>query len=144
MITLPIDLQLAEVPVAVPENLQYPFQDVHTAIYKLADAICNPEAWIAATYENSWASYGTPYGAAKYYKDITGRVWLKGVVASGTIGLAIFTLPAGYRPVEEEDFLQSRASNNVISVHITAAGVVYCPTGSNVYVSLSGINFLTK
>jgi hypothetical protein len=60
-----------------------------------------PEAFIAPTLLHSWANMGAGYNVAGYYKDPFGIVHLRGVVNSG-VDEHIFTLPAGYRPVEKE------------------------------------------
>jgi collagen type I alpha len=50
-------------------------------------------------FENSWVNYSAdPLNGAAFRKDSTGLVTLKGTVRSGNTGVAIFTLPAGYRP----------------------------------------------
>ena len=88
------------------------------------------EAWITPTLVNSWVAFDTR--TAKYKKADYGRVYLKGVVKSGTIGATIFTLPTGYRPDEALIF-------GVITVNVN--GTVVCTSGANASVSLNGVNF---
>jgi sorbitol-specific phosphotransferase system component IIA len=52
--------------------------------------------WLTPTLLNSWVNYGGTMQPAQY-KRIGDRVYIRGVVKSGT-GSPIFTLPAGYRP----------------------------------------------
>ena len=88
------------------------------------------EAWITPTLVNSWVAFDTR--TAKYKKADYGRIYLKGVVKSGTIGATIFTLPTGYRPDEALIF-------GVITVNVN--GTVVCTSGVNTSVSLSSVNF---
>jgi hypothetical protein len=92
-------------------------------------------------FQNGWANYSFPaFNNAGFYKDPFGRVCLRGMVATGTIGTAIFTLPAGYRPPQTE--LQVTISNAAIGrVDITPAGAVMSTTGSNIWFSLDGVTF---
>lgn len=93
-----------------------------------------------AVFANSWVNFGGTNESAQYYKDPFGRVYLGGVVKSGTVGLTIFTLPAGYRP--EEAKIYAVASNGVFGVcTVNPDGTVVASAGSNVYFSLSGISF---
>ena len=96
------------------------------------------EAWITPTLVNSWVAFDTR--TAKYKKADYGRVYLKGIVKNGTIGAPIFTLPTGYRP--DEALTYAIPSNGVFGyVTVNTDGTVVCSAGSNVSVSLSGINF---
>lgn len=93
-----------------------------------------------AAFVNGWVNFGGTNASASYYKDPFGRVKLKGTVKSGTIGVTIFTLPAGYRPQEAEIF--GVASNGAFGVvTVNPDGTVVASSGSNVYVSLAGISF---
>lgn len=49
-------------------------------------------------FANSWVAYGAPYANPSFTKTADGFVQLHGVIKSGTVGLAAFTLPPGYRP----------------------------------------------
>lgn len=99
------------------------------------------ETFIAPTLLNSWVNFdATTYNAAGFYKDSAGIVHLRGTVKSGVVGSAIFTLPAGYRPVREEIFACS-TNNTIGRLDVAPTGDVTLPTGSNVYASLDGITF---
>lgn len=56
--------------------------------------------WIAASLNPAWAYYGIPFPTPAYRK-IGNQVFLKGLVTGGTPGSTIFTLPVGYRPIEQ-------------------------------------------
>jgi hypothetical protein len=95
---------------------------------------------IAPTLLNSWVNNGAPTQTAGYWKDSSGIVHIQGVIKSGTVGAAAFTLPAGFRPSNDEYF--SCISNALFGyAHVTAAGNVTIDGGSNAYFSLSGISF---
>lgn len=93
-------------------------------------------------FANSWANYGGGFSTAAFRRR-GGVVRLKGLVASGTVGQTIFTLPAGYRPAETRLF--STISNSAVGrVDINSAGAVSCQLGSNVWLSLDGIAFFAE
>ena len=98
---------------------------------------------LSGTYTNGWSnSFATANGVEPggYFKDPTGRVHLQGVISSGTVASAAFTLPVGYRPASTRIF--SVISNGAIGrFDISSAGVCTLQAGSNVYVSLEGISF---
>lgn len=98
------------------------------------------ESWTAPSLLNSWADYGGGYNPAGYFKDSLGIVHLRGLVKDGTIGQAIFTLPAGYRPATGEVFVV--ISNAALGrADVIAAGNVVATTGNNAWFSLDGITF---
>lgn len=93
-----------------------------------------------AQFANSWVNFSGTAEPAHYYKDPFGRVFVGGSIKSGTLGLAAFTLPAGYRP--QEQLIFAVVSNGAFGlVVINTDGTVVPTTGSNVSFSLSGINF---
>ena len=49
-------------------------------------------------FTNSWVNYGSGYETARYRK-IGNQVFIEGLVANGTAGSSVFTLPVGYRPL---------------------------------------------
>lgn len=94
----------------------------------------------ASSMQNGWANYGGTNEPALYYKDVWDRVFIGGIVKSGTIGTTIFTLPAGYRPQYAVIFaVSSNDAHGTCTVN--PDGTVVANTGSNIYFSLSGINF---
>lgn len=97
--------------------------------------------WVNSTFINSWVDYGTPFSPAGYYKDGAGGIHLRGLVKSGTVGLAIFVLPTGYRP--QFDIILAVTSAAVFgSIYILADGsVVPQASCSNTWVSLENIHF---
>jgi hypothetical protein len=57
------------------------------------------DAWHEPALQNGWVNYGAGYNDAAYTLTDDGWVRLRGLVKSGTLAKAIFTLPVGYRPV---------------------------------------------
>lgn len=94
-------------------------------------------------FQNSWVNFAlvgdTTVSHAGFRKDPQGRVWLKGVVKTGTIGQPIFTLPVGYRPPED---VRLATFNSM--VRITSAGLVYAHVGSNTDFYLDNAQFDTE
>lgn len=92
----------------------------------------------AASFTNAWANFGAPYYNAAYWLDPFNFVHLRGNIKSGTIGLAAFTLPPGYRPSATIS-LPVESNGAFGSVTISSGGVVTPTVGSNVRVSLDSI-----
>jgi hypothetical protein len=100
--------------------------------------------WTAVTYTNSWADYdATTYNGGGFRIDDEGRVYLRGLIRSGTLNTSGFTLPTGYRPSRRCVFVC--ISNNAIGrIDVYADGTVVIgqdSIGSNVYFTLEGIAF---
>lgn len=100
------------------------------------------DGWSYPSFSNSWVNYGSGWALASYVKDPFGIVHVQGLVKTGTVGTAIFTLPAGYRP-EYELVLPTYTDTGIGQIRITTAGVVTALNGGNGYFSLSGINFIS-
>jgi len=98
------------------------------------------EAFINATYLNSWVSYGGGNKPAGYYKGLDGVVHLQGLVKSGTIGQPIFRLPTGYIPTHALIFVII-SNDAVAKLEVQSDGDVVALTGNNTYVSLEGVSF---
>ena len=93
-----------------------------------------------AFFLGGWANSGGGYEEASFYKDNESCVHLQGMVAGGSVGATIFTLPPSYRPVAS--LLFPVMANSVPQVLlIQNSGNVILVSGSNILVSLSGISF---
>lgn len=105
------------------------------------------EIWQTPTLTNGWIHYGSDgtgtYNAASYWRDSFGVVHLRGLIKSGTIAQAAFTLPAGYRPPARELFLTFSGNPNPIygRLDIAPNGQVLPWFGGNAYFSLDGVTF---
>lgn len=89
-------------------------------------------------FENSWVNYDTSR-ITGFYRN-AGRVYLVGAVKSGPIGTAVFTLPAGYRPIALAAFPAS-ALDAFGELVINTTGTVVPVLGSNAIVNLDGFSF---
>lgn len=80
------------------------------------------ETWHNITKVNSWVDFA---GArANYFIDATGRVQLRGQVASGTAAL-IGTLPVGYRPTQTMEWIMRGVGGVVMcAVSVSTAGAI--------------------
>lgn len=102
---------------------------------------------IAPTLLNSWVNFGGGTHGAGYYKDPNGRVWLRGFVKDGSVDLAIFNLPAGYRPTNTLLFAAygyEGGARTMTRVDVTPAGDVIERFAINDQLSLEGLSFLAE
>ena len=98
---------------------------------------------IVPALQNGWLNYAA-YEGATYHKDELGFVHLTGMIKSGVMSLNCFTLPVGYRPLNERRFgaiSNNGTSNLASSTNITAGGAVIPSGGANTWFSLEGITF---
>jgi len=51
-------------------------------------------------FQNGWTNFGAGFSTLAFAKDSAGFVHLKGTITAGAFGVAVFTLPAGYRPAQ--------------------------------------------
>lgn len=99
--------------------------------------------WTAPTLLNSWVNFGSGNQVAGFFRDANGFVHLRGMVKSGTLTLAAFTLPAGYRPSANVNF--ACVSNGAFGqCFVDSSGNVMPQTGSNIYFDFGGITFDTR
>jgi hypothetical protein len=106
-----------------------------------------PEAWheIGASgqpaFQNGWTNLAPDFATtAGFYKDPFGVVHLKGVIGSGTVATAAFTLPVGYRPSKEVD--EAILSGGAAApLSIFPSGQVLVDSGSNGAAFLDGVTF---
>jgi hypothetical protein len=113
------------------ENFQAELKDV--------SFVAPAPVWTAPTFENSWVDFGSVYQTAAY-RIQEGRVYLRGLIKSGTITTAAFTLPAGYWPAAA--VYQIVVSNNAVGVvDVRANGQVIAQVGNNTHFSLDGVTF---
>lgn len=94
-----------------------------------------------------WINYAldTSFNKAGFYKDALGRVFLRGLISSGTSATAIATLPAGFRPQNACLFgcySVISGSAKIARVDIRADGViVFQESGTPDYLTLDGLSF---
>lgn len=97
------------------------------------------DAWKTVTYQNSWVAHNDTSFPVRYMKDSNGFVRLKGLIKSGAQGTVAFTLPTGYRPVQEHIYAaSSNYLNGAVSVNSTGAVTVLAMQAGQ-WVSLDSI-----
>ena len=91
-------------------------------------------------FQNGWVHYDSRVARFRKYDD--GRVRLEGIIKSGTVATAAFTLPVGYRPTAAAELYFSCVSNAVFcQVNIAPNGNVVVGSTFSVWLDLSGIEF---
>lgn len=95
------------------------------------------------TLLNGWVNYTDGFTECGYYKE-NGRVYLQGLVKSGTVSStftgSVFNLPSYYRPEKQTTFI-STSSGTYGRVDVLANGDVRVVSGSSGYVELGQISF---
>lgn len=116
-------------------------QDNFDALAKATSSTTTP--WTAVTaFLNGWVNFGGADQVAQYRKDSLGQVHVRGIIKNGTIGLAAFTLPVGYRPLATQRF--AVPSNNAFGyAQVDSGGNVSVPVGSNVWAQIDTMKFWT-
>jgi hypothetical protein len=95
-------------------------------------------------FKNSWVNHGTTYNDAAIHKDALGRVCLRGMIKSGTLSAAAFTLPTGYRPSGRDVDVVSFDNGGMSQIVITTAGDVKPSGGGNSFVGLDNVCFYAQ
>lgn len=126
------------------------------SVIRLLRPFAQPEAWHVVgnsgeiAFENSFSNYGTSgFQLAAYKKDPLGRIHLRGLLARGSAALStsIFTLPAGYRPAKNSEFVVM-ANEKFAHLEVTSGGVVQMIAADSAtwytYFTLDGISFDTE
>lgn len=100
--------------------------------------------WTNFTLQNSWVTYSSQYNTAQFTKTSACRVFLKGLVKSGsTTGWTpIANLPVGFRPAGELVFQTATSSNTAGRIDVLPNGDVDFVAGSNAWISLDNISFV--
>jgi len=99
--------------------------------------------WWGPSYLNAWRDYdaGVRYGPGGYRK-INNVVYMRGILAAGTVPAAAFILPVGFRPMVPVESLQIVSSASTFGEwRIYTDGTVYAQSGSNGYMSLASVSF---
>jgi hypothetical protein len=104
-------------------------------------------------FVNGWRNYDAAnYQTAGFKKDAFGFVHLKGLVSTGTLDIAAFTLPVGYRPASfvHEIILSTNVAGGIRIVGITGASpgqsgqVILGTPGITTWFALDGVNFAAE
>ena len=110
-----------------------------------------PEPWHKVgeegepAFQHGWLNYEPSSEPASFYKDREGTVHLRGFVKPGTQETVIFTLPAGYRPAQSEQFAAVQVNSGPVTafnrVEVQSGGDVRPYNPVTLWLSLSGITF---
>ena len=100
--------------------------------------------WTNFTFQNGWVNYSSQYNTAQFTKTSACRVFIKGLVKSGsTTGWTpIGNLPLDFRPAGELVFQAATSPNASGRVDIMPNGDVNFVSGSNAWISLDNISFV--
>lgn len=105
----------------------------------------NPVRYTAPTMNSPWTNYTAAptrgYHGVGYTKTSQGIVTLTGLVAGGTSGSVIFTLPVGYRPDAQWAFCVQGSGGNVWCYIKANGDVLTGGAASSGWFSLDGIMF---
>jgi hypothetical protein len=96
--------------------------------------------WLNVTFMNGWTNYASGFQTAQYRK-IGDIVYLRGLVAGGTVGQPICNLPVGYRPPAHLIFATDTQTNAHGRCDVYSNGNIIHAAGSNTYFSLSTVQF---
>jgi hypothetical protein len=93
-----------------------------------------PTAWTVPAYAGTWSNLGGAFQVAQYRK-VGDEVQMRGVAQGGAAGSTIFTLPVGFRPIQNMIFATS--SNTLFGeIRVMNTGLVVMQAGNPAYVSL--------
>lgn len=93
----------------------------------------------APSLQNGWVNYGGSYAPASYMISSSGRVFIQGLIKSGTLTdhSPIFTLPASYTPAQYMHMNSESGGFAHIGVSASPSALVTKTTGSNGYYSIN-------
>lgn len=102
------------------------------------------DLWTDFSLQNGWVTYSATYNSPQFTKTSSGRVFLKGLVKSGTTtnGTVIASLPPGYRPQGRLVFQAATSANVPGRIDVLANGDVVIVSGSANWISMDNISFL--
>ena len=139
------EVYLPRFPLALGRSL---YQQIIDEVVELTNTeflnVKTQPAWIVPTLINNWSNYGSPLAIAGYMKDSLGFVHIKGFVRNGIMvdGTTLFVLPAGYRPSEQNFFVNYSNLNTDITpvnICIDASGnvIAYSNAKANICLEIS-------
>ena len=130
--------------VSEKDALEVALDSEFTGAVTFAKGITN-ETRKAPTLLNSWVNYGGNFTPASYWKDANGVVHLTGLIRNGTVAkdTVLFTLPAGYRPFNQEILTVQNGDNAFRRIDILANGnvILGATTFTNGWLSLANLSF---
>ena len=135
-------IQLPRLPAQLPKT-QQDWSAFLTAMQQW-QTLLQGDSWTATTLLNSWAYDGAPFNPIGYRMDITGRVWMRGMLTAGTSGTVAFTLP--YAPAYQQQLpgicaLGGIYGSGAIVVHTNGDVLPFYNSGTLNWISLDGLSF---
>ena len=105
----------------------------------------DPEGWheIGDSGEPTFLSGWINYGGSNFicgFRKIDNQVFIRGVIKSGTVGQAVFTLPIGYRPPSVQR-VPCVSGDAYAQINVTTTGDVKVQVGNNSWVDIGRISF---
>ena len=98
--------------------------------------------WITPALISPWTNYGGGWPPFGYYKDPTGRVYVRGAICGGSVNTDCYQLVAGYRPGYAQSFPINCGSNAFGTAVVYANGnIAIAPPTNTAYLDLSTISF---
>jgi hypothetical protein len=102
------------------------------------------DAWVSPSLTSPWANFAGGFQAARYRLYASGDVAIEGVVGTGATSVsgtsALFTMPAGYRPVDTVMTAQVMNGNVVRQLTINNLGqvrFVNLPAGAVTFININ-------
>lgn len=136
-------MQLPPIPAKLPSS-QAEWTQVYTALNSWVKAIQNPP-WQTPSLLNSWVSYGSGQTPAGYLQDVTGRIWLRGLVKGGANGTIAMQLP--YTPSNQLVFATvvnaggSGYEPGEIDIDTSGNVSIYWESGALTWATLNGLSY---
>jgi hypothetical protein len=128
-------------------NCYFFIEDIGPTSFPPLPVTLAPTPWIpVVAFLNGWSNYDIsgswiPAG----YRKVGDEVSVRGLIKSGPVGSAVFSLPVGYRPAQGHIFACDCANSTHVRVDVGANGEVFVQSpmagGNTGYVSLTGIRF---
>ena len=101
--------------------------------------------WQTPALQNGWLAFGSNDQAPQFMKDLTGRVWLRGTIKSGspfTSGSTILSIPAGFRPGKTLEFpVYTSSGLGSVQVEFSQGDMQVLTLPGNALLSLNGISW---
>lgn len=97
--------------------------------------------WQIPTLANGWTQHGSQ---PLRYRRLNGVVRFKGKIIAGSLALPAFTLPAGYRPSQAEEFIAAtNTGGNLVAgnLSIESSGNVIFYASGTTFSAFSGVSF---
>jgi len=97
--------------------------------------------WTELELINGWVQYSSPSSyASAAFRKVNDMVYLRGIIAGGTVGAIIAHLPPGYRPPTYHHV--PIVSNSAFGhIRIGPAGDILAQSGNNAWYALNGVVF---